>query len=359
MSKDRVVEDALLQWLKGATCLFDAAAGAAVADVASLEGAQTSRPLLCALKTVLLQDADADDADADNDESSLTGIYRAQGASGASASDLLAAVVGLLEQRYDQRFDGLSAASVAAAAAAGDALPFDVSQVRKIVELTLGWAMLFGHEQQKQQYVEYIISLKPDHQRALMLIIQEQQETANSGSGDDDDDNGHHGALGTPPKAASSDDWSPPASPLGFAPPLGTNRRQSASAFGHSGSPYKRLMASHSAKKSKPKEQQLKQLISAAAAAGGSGGGGGGFHQTPKSQQQLAASNESLRSQVRLMSAENLRLEGALADALQKLALREEERAQLTEGSDKRAVELKKVMAAEMQVGWLMGWLVG
>ena len=79
-----------------------------------------------------------------------------------SNSELLAKIVNDLEHMYDDLSDLQPSKD-------GE---YSEIQVRKIVERTLGCAMIFGTESDKQQYAEHIMELEQGPQMCLMQCIQ-------------------------------------------------------------------------------------------------------------------------------------------------------------------------------------------
>ena len=252
--------------------------------------------------------------------------------------------------------------------------------MRKVVELTLGWAMLFGDADQKQKYIDHIFTLKPDHQQALMLIIQEQQELAFGSEGNeienDNDDVEETTDAGTPhnpkfanvnAKANASDAFAsgsndnqlgfgspgPSLSPFGnlaLASPAVSNRRVSASAFSKTNSPYQRLAVVNSGNKSARRNRSRNRNRRSNIGTPSTSSSNSSSSSSSNSEGAAAdmALLESLRGQLKQMKTENLRLHTSLTEAETKLTERDEERKQLAKGSEKRAAELKKVMRAEM-----------
>lgn len=318
-----VVQNALLQWTKGVVTLFDKEVEESVSSVNDLQDIQNNNTLLCALKTILFHQEDNE-----HDEASFSSLFKSYVDASDSTSDTIKAIIGQLEVKYDHQFKAFDVESTL----------FTTTQMQKIVELTLGWAMLYGDDTQKTQYVEYIFSLKPDLQTALMMIIQEQQQQAFGNINHtipDEEMNVERKIVATPPsktKKSSTNHTtsilsSMVLSPFGASPVV--NRRLSASAFGTDESPYQRLAASQSGKKRSRKYKTV---------------------QSPSTPSQMQNAIETLRSQLQMFKNENLKLHEDLSQANKKLAEREEAQAYLSEGSDKRAAELKKVMKAEMKV---------
>ena len=319
MSQNKVIEDALLLWTKGVAQMFDPASldGDADAGPTELAGVQSNASLLCSLQTVLMQDGDEDFED----------VYQEQQAAGRSATECLLAVIETLEVKYGRSFgEALRPVEVA-----DDEMTLSVAQMRKVVELTLGWAMLFGQDEQKQKYIEHIFTLAADHQQALMLIIQEQQEMAYAPTPESSPaaDNGTSAAA-SPCGDVKAEKTSVTAAAFDSPFASASNRRISASAFTQNDSPYKRLVATNSAKK-KPRSNGSKNNTEGPNTPG------------------VSNALENLRAQLRMVKEENIRLHSSVAEAQQKLEEREQERAQISEGSEKRAAELKKIMRAEME----------
>ena len=297
MSSPETIEGALLEWSKSLVMLVGRESE--VPDVSTLSAVQQNQHILCGLLSVLIHDGDE----------AFDDIFAEQIAAGRSNVDLLASIVKSLESKYDRKFEDL--------ASNGDA--FSVAQLRKLVELALGWAMLFGPEDQKQKYIEYIFELNTDYQQALMLIIQEQQELAfadaeSAVAADNEGDQAANAKQNTASPFASS--------------PAPSNRRVSASAFGANDSPYSNLARTTSTKKARSSRI---------------------FVQTPGSPSTPSSGLvDNLRTQLRALKSENMRLHGELADTKEQLKEREEERVCITENSQRRAAELKKMMRAEM-----------
>lgn len=303
MEQTKTITKALLHWTQGVYTLFNDSAIDETQEVHSLSDLQFNKKLLCALQTILVQEGDE----------SFVDTFKKITTQKDSEIQRLHHIILSLEQKYGQKFEELHLEVDETTDTS-----YNTEQIRKIVELTLGWAMLFGQEEQRQKYIEHIFTLSTDLQQALMLIIQEQQQMASvvHATNNDNDDT----FMQSTPKGSSQRRSSLASSPT-------PNRDLTASAFSRSDSPYKRLATQQAITNSLRKKIENNTLS------------------TPGNNQTI----DKLRKQLHLFKEENIRLHSEVSEAQNKLAEHDEERAKLTECSEKRAAELKKVMHAEMK----------
>jgi hypothetical protein len=129
-----VVQNALLQWTKGVVTLFNKEVEESVSSVNDLQDIQNNNTLLCALKTILFHQEDNE-----HGEASFPSLFKSYVDASDSTSDIMKAIIGQLEIKYDHQFKAFDVESTL----------FTTTQMQKIVELTLGWAMLYGDDTQK------------------------------------------------------------------------------------------------------------------------------------------------------------------------------------------------------------------